>query len=142
MNISDIWITLDVLKDDKSKDINEVQRVNIRDIRVTDDVLKFEKSIFVKALHFKNIKVISVTNEASKCDISIENNLSHSLNIFTQVSNLLSHDILISFTPSLLNSILVVISLLYGSLFKRIEFGMYLKGKCIIPISVPFVPLA
>ena len=55
LNICVILVTLDVLRLETSRLVNELQHVNMYDILVTSSVLKFAKSIDVRLSQLENI---------------------------------------------------------------------------------------
>ncbi len=70
LNIESIFLTLEVLKEDIFKIVNEEQYRNIPSIVNTDDVSKFVKFNIVKELQELNIKAIFVIFNVPKLDIS------------------------------------------------------------------------
>ena len=63
-----IFVTLDVFKLDKSKEVNDEQATNMSVIVVTLDVLKLDKSKEVKFKQLENIYDIVLTQDVSKFD--------------------------------------------------------------------------
>ena len=75
VNISSVYLTAFVLKEDKSKEVNFSQYRNIPVIYITDFVLKEDKLRDFKFLQPENIYCISVTCSVLKLDKSRDVNL-------------------------------------------------------------------
>ena len=78
-------MTCEVLKLDKSNEINNLQPLNIKCISLTCEVLKLDRFNECKDEQYSNILFIDVTWEVLKLDKSISIILEHKLNIYWQL---------------------------------------------------------